>query len=117
MTYTWKIESMYVKSFNELSNVVVRVQWRKIGTDTDGSTGSYMGITTFDPTLVSSDSFIQYDDLTEEAVLAWIIAGIPEGPMANIDANIQDIADYNKNPEVNKRMPWVPEPTPLTTTE
>lgn len=117
MEYNWKIQSMYVKNATDLSNVVVKISWIKEGIDTDGSRGSYMNVTTFDLESVNPDEFIPYDELEEAVVIEWIKSQISEEAMQGIDALIQKIADYNKNPEVNVRLPWIPLPAPPTVAE
>lgn len=104
---------MFVKSLEELSQVVVRVEWVKIGVDTDGSIGSFMSVTSFDLSTVNPDEFIPFSELTEDVVVGWIKAGISEDSMSRIDQQIQKVADYNKNPEVNATLPWLPVPQPI----
>jgi hypothetical protein len=89
ITYTWELTSMTVKDNNGLSDVVFQTYWKKIGTDENGIVGTFDGATPFKPETVDSETFIPYDQLTEEIVLGWI-KSIVIGPYeAHVNSQIQ----------------------------
>jgi hypothetical protein len=71
MEYIWKITGMKkIDTLDEMPNVIVHVTWHLTAIDTDGTRALYEGATPLEPP--PADSFVTYDDLTEEIVLGWI---------------------------------------------
>lgn len=71
LTYTWKVTGIKIRDEEEFPNTVFQSYWRKIGTDENGVSGKFDGATPFilDAT---QESFIPFENLTEEIVLGWI---------------------------------------------
>ena len=71
-SYSWKITGIKKVDTPDLTGVIFQTYWKKIGTDTDGSTGEFSGATPFDPKTVDPENFTAFEDLTEDQVLGWI---------------------------------------------
>ena len=82
ITYTWSIDKLQVAE----SGLVVKVDWRAIATQDDLS-ASAAGTRK----LVRGDSFIPYEQLTEQQVLDWCFE--PETVMAEIDPTVKNLKE------------------------
>ena len=72
LEYKWEITGMKTATSKDLSDAVVSVLWRKTGTDADGHSGSFAGVTPFDIKAVDPANFTPLEKLTEEQVLTWV---------------------------------------------
>ena len=109
LTYTWKVKQLKKTSGNNLSDVIVGTQWELKGVDADGNEGSFSGATPFDLSKVNPDSFVAYEDLTEEMVLDWIKAVVVGGYWDHVNEQIMKQIDLKKNPVVEvSQLPWAP---------
>jgi len=72
ITYTWELDRLSKKDVGDLSEAVIEVGWRCIGTNEDGITGVFWGTTDFDTSSISAEDFTAYTDLTKEQVLGWV---------------------------------------------
>lgn len=111
LTYTWKLKSLKKTSTGDYENLIVGTQWECTGTDADGNEGTFFGATPFKAEDVESESFVAYNDLTEETVLSWIKSIVVGGYKQHVDEQIQKQIDGKKNPivEVNSdQLPWAP---------
>lgn len=97
VTYTWEITGMRkAPQLEGLSNVVVHVRWKKIGTDENGTTGEFQGAT---PLTAPSGDFTPYEDLTKEQVLGWIKDVV-------IGSYEQHVNEQIQKQIVKKNDPW-----------
>ena len=71
ITYTWSVFGLKITNTGNLQGYVVNAQWKKIGTDDSGNTGTFNGATPFTPD-PSQPDFVPFDQLTEEIVLSWV---------------------------------------------
>ena len=69
ITYTLEITAIQ-KHIN--TGAVDKIFWSKTGTDVNGVTGRYDAITTYISVDVNTESFVEYDNLTENIVKSWI---------------------------------------------
>jgi hypothetical protein len=90
ITYTWEILSLTKQYYAplDLENVVVSVEWKKIGTNEDGRSVEYVCHTDVPPP-TTAEGFTDLDDLTEEQVIEWVVSRIDPGAMSAIDAFIE----------------------------
>ena len=72
ITYTWDLDRLSKKDVGDLSEAVIEVGWRCIGTNEDGITGVFWSTTAFDASNISAENFTAYTDLTKEQVLGWV---------------------------------------------
>jgi hypothetical protein len=79
-TYKWTIDKLQAAE----NNLVVKVDWRATATQGD-LTASAAGTRK----LIRGDSFIPYEQLTEQQVLEWCFA--PETVMADIDPTVKNL--------------------------
>jgi hypothetical protein len=98
-TFTWTIPTLE----RELSDgFVYTAHWRCTATDGEFSASSY-GTAGFsqDP---EAESFVPYDQLTEEQVLQWVWAdGVDKDAT---EAALQAKIDAEKNPTTASGVPW-----------
>lgn len=102
ISYNWEILSLHtVPHQNGLNDVVKQINWRFQASD-----GVYFGDISGYTELIppSHDSYIQYQNLTEETIQNWILENV------NYDELVQTVnqkLDENKNPSiVEKTPPW-----------
>ena len=118
ITYTWKLTSLKNRQDSELGAVVLQTYWQKIGTDEEGNSGSFSGATPFDPKNINKDSFVPFNQLTEEIVLNWIKAVVTGSYEEHVNEQILRQINEKKNPIVDvseNSFPWSPAPTGTTT--
>ena len=93
-TYTWKVHSVIKKVVNTVDSVVISTTWEKIGTASDGYSGSVKTTSSFNVSEIDEDSFVPYDQLSEDDVVQWIRNNINEEAIDNvIEAEIQKARD------------------------
>lgn len=107
LTYTWKLFSIKTENVSEaLQQAVVHAKWRKTGTDEDGNVGMFDGVCRFSVANVTPETFIPYDQLSEEIVLGWVQDILNRGGMDRIDHLIQKQINENKTQTPGDTLPW-----------
>ena len=112
LTYTWAIKTLRKQNdqVNNLSDVIVYVQWECTGTDENGNTGTFNGAA---PLELNPADFKPYASLTEADVITWIqdiVNGNP-GYNSHINDEIQKQIDATVNPATevtSEDLPWAP---------
>lgn len=107
ITYTWEVTSLKTKTEGSNADAVVQTYWKKIGTDENGNTGTFVGATPFSS--ANTENFVAFADLTEEVVLGWIQAEVTGGYEEHVNEQIQKQIDETANPIVEPKMPWATE--------
>ena len=92
MNYTWKISKLGLtdKLGTDdvlLENAIVNIKWKRIATDADGIKTSYVGNTSLDAEMASSD-FIALNDVTAENVTSWLEAALTVAGVENVDRKL-----------------------------
>lgn len=105
MNYTWQITSIKKKDTNNLSDVIFQVYWKKIGTDENGNIGEFSGATPLDVDNLSSDEFLNYENLTEDIVLGWIKSIVVGDYERHVNDQIKRKINLQINSEINS-FPW-----------
>lgn len=109
ITYTWKVTGMKTMNAGDLTKAVFQTYWTKTGTDESGNTGVFSGATPFNIESIDPNSFINFDELTEEIVLDWIRPVVVGTYEEHVNAQIaKQIAEKYSKPEEAK-LPWAPE--------
>lgn len=109
INYTWKITGLRRINSSDIKNIVVHACWQKIGTDSDGNMGVFIGSSSFNSSNIDVDEFIEYKDLTENTVLEWIKEHVANNyGMGSIDQQIEKLINEKINPviETNNEFPW-----------
>lgn len=109
MNYSWQILKFSTRDQTNsegvvLSNAVVKIKWKKSGTDVDGKTASVLGYTTLTAESVAADSFVQFDSLTEEMVVGWLESTISADKMKEFNDKIQEKID--RAATTDRAVPW-----------
>lgn len=117
ITYSLRVTEMQRKpSLNGLSDVVTLVVWTMTGVDEAGRAAS-TGASTELPEPQDGQTFVAFEDLSEETVIGWIEdhtdACRGEGYLQERrDIIAAEIAAQINPPIVTGPPPWEPEPAP-----
>lgn len=102
MKYTWTVTGLATETIETQENYVVVASFNVTGTD-GGFTSVVNGTQNFS---LTSETFIPYEDLTNEIVVSWIKELVNVAEITNfIDAEIET----QKNPPIqpiNQPLPW-----------
>lgn len=104
VTTSWEVTGVKTQTINSLTNTIVQVYWKKIGTDENGIFGVFNGATPFTSTTPMGD-FIPFSELTEEQVLSWIKVEAAKYE-DHIDEQIQKQIDNKNNEATEPDLPW-----------
>lgn len=101
-TYKWIIYSLNViPSFEGYNNFVTIINWRYNATSDSGITANIEGQTTFNKVC---DSFIDYNNLTENEVINWIES---TEDIASLKEKLDSAINEKINPQiVSLPIPW-----------
>ena len=105
-TITWKIEQL---ERNVSDGGIFTAHWRVNASETVDETtysSTVYGTIGFTPD-ASSESFISYDNLTEEIVIGWVKEHMGEEQVSAHETSLQNQIDTQKNPPTASGMPWV----------
>ena len=95
-TITWTIEQLD----RQLSDgLVTTAHWRCTAVDGDYSTTSYGSVG-----LERGDTFVEYNNLTQEQVIGWVKDKL--GNSFEIESSLQSQIDALKNPVKATGLPW-----------
>ena len=98
MNINWQVQNMT----RDLSNgFVITVAWGCTASQ-DSASAFYGGTTVYTQ---ESDSFILYDQLTEEIVLGWVYEALGD-QKAEIEATLTAKVEKQLNPTTANGMPW-----------
>lgn len=100
MTTNWTISKLECKVLeNGLAKVAYVAHWRfKVTEEVDGEaydTETYGANRLSDP---DPDNFTEFENLTKEQVVEWIVASMEEGQVDNITNGLLDQIDKKVNP-------------------
>lgn len=111
--YTYNISAVTKKTINGVENAIFHVVWEKVGVDENGHRGVFRIATEFDTSEVGiSESFIPYENLTEETIISWIESVTDEEIInGSILKQIQKSID---NEVQVYEFPWTVVETPVT---
>lgn len=100
---TWSIVSLEVQQGpNDLANVVNVAHWRASVTDAANEVYSYGSV----PLVYNEqNTFIPFENLSEETVLFWVKAAIGQENVGEIEARILAQAS-SLTPSVSPSLPW-----------
>lgn len=107
MNYSWRITKLGLSDELNvddvlLENAIVRVQWKRIAEDTDGTIASYLGNTYLDVTSDSADDFIALNDVNKTICVGWIEEDLGDAGIAlvnsRLDAKIEKIRKNTISP-------------------
>ena len=103
----FEILMMTKKTVNDIPNTVLSVEWKKTGTDADGFSETMQVRTDLNTSQVGiSTDYIDYSDLTEDIVKAWIESYLD---MSDVDNEINRRITENREDLVqvaNDKLPW-----------
>jgi hypothetical protein len=113
-TYYWEIANLEVKpSANGLQNIVKKIHWVYVVRNENGAAEHTFGVVDVpDP---NPESFIQYEQISEEMVISWLKTQLDEESLKPI---VDEKLYKSLNPElVYKNKPWQPAPKFMPPTE
>ena len=101
--FNWTVSAMdYTVSQDGHTNVVNTVHWRCSKTDGDNSGSSY-GTVGLEP---PGESFVEWDDITEDIAVGWAKAALGDDQVAAIEAAIDAQIAEEANPTRGEGVPW-----------
>jgi hypothetical protein len=106
ITNTWNVVRLDAyPEYEGQDDVVATAHWTLTGDDGVGHTGHVYG--TQGVSLVITDGFTPFADLTEAEVLGWVHEAMGVARVAELVANVaQQIADQINPPVVSPPLPW-----------
>ena len=101
MNYTWRITKLGLRDELNgdnvlLENAIVRVQWKRIAEDTDGTTATYLGHTDLVASNISESDFTSLNDVTKAQVIAWVEASLTAGQVSRIHKQLESKIERNR---------------------
>lgn len=95
---TWKVDSIDKQTEDDL---IVNVQWRLEATGQGKPTDLYGFVS-----LERGDSFIPYDELTEDIVIGWVKDKFGEQHVANLEEAVENqFNQLNRQDKVTSKLP------------
>ena len=103
ITYTWGIAQLEAApTDNDLTNVVKTIHWTLSAVHDDGFTASSYGSVSLESP--EADSFVEYEDLTQQMVEGWLEAKLDGDTLR--DNLATQIAREQDPPIVTPSLPW-----------
>lgn len=110
ITYTWKINRLDCSPLeNGLENVVKVAHWTLTATDENGVSSSISNSYPFQG--ATSNSFINYSDLTEEVVSGWLQNSLDTGFLYKKLSD--EILSQYQPPIISPPLPWIKVEEPI----
>lgn len=105
--FTWKISSLEVRpNFNNMNNVVYNVHWLYSAVDGEASSSIY-GSTQLDYENTDPNSFVDYNNLTEEVVIGWLTTTLGQEKIDSYKSILVTQIESSKNPtSLSPQLPW-----------
>ena len=95
----WNIENLNVYlNYNNLTDVVYKVNYSVSKTDNNGNAETIFKTSNID--ISNLDSFIDFEDLTNEIVLGWIKADLGESGIAALEDELNNALDLMLNTSI-----------------
>lgn len=109
INYTWTVDKLFTKKVQDKENYVVIVNYTVKGEDGNNSF-EVKQIVNFNTENV--DSFIDFNNLTNDIVVGWIKQSLGEGKISNIENLIKtrierDSSNAVFNPLTPATLPWI----------
>ena len=105
MNINWKIEKIdCISQLGDLSNVVYNIHWRVYASEGDNTTSVY-GSNEIE--ISSNDTFIPFDQLTEETVLGWTFGALGDENKAIAELGATSALEQILAPKIiTNDVPW-----------
>ena len=103
MSHNWTVSAMdYNVSQDGYTNVVTTVHWRcsKVDGDNSGSSYGSVGLGAV------GDSFVEWDDITEETAVGWAKAAMGDEQVAAVEAAIDAQIAEKATPTTGTGVSW-----------
>ena len=103
-TYTWQIQNLdYVAIDNGQPNVITNIHWKLLGSNGTHSSEVFgVQFLSFD----AANSFVKYENLTEETVIAWLISILGNEQINSFKASVDAQIELQINPVCKRGLPW-----------
>ena len=105
MNYTWQIAKLGLQDeLNHegtlLENSIVNIKWKRIATDTDGTSASYVGNTKLSAANVAAADFVALNDVTNDMALGWVTDNLSTKELQQIDSQLDTKIERNRTRNV-----------------
>ena len=118
MEYNLVIKKLHRQNYETFSNVVIQVEWEYTGTNDQGISGTCYGHSVFNANSVSSGSFVNYNELSEDIIKAWVEERLDDQTSlyyrkfvtSQINDDIAKKTNNLQQTEYDSDLPWAPTP-------
>ena len=118
MAVTWNVQSLKkTETYGSLSKVVHQIDWTAKDSETVGEDTSSAplppnnvfeavryGTVALEP--ASSDSYIDYENITEANAIAWLKAALGDDKVTEIETALASELALKKTPKTSTGIPW-----------
>lgn len=106
-TYTWQFPQLEAyPTLQDKTNVVFTVHWRLRGEDELGNSAEVYGSVGLAP-YDGEGQFVEFDNLTEETVIAWVESALGEEQVTQYKQNLDGQIEVIVNPKsISLPPPW-----------
>lgn len=109
MEITWKVTGLKTLTIPDLGNFVSEVNWVATTVE-DGIEASVAGVSYFEVTEANVETFVPYDELTEELIISWIEQKVTGGHYEHLVFLLNKELEAKKfTATVVDSFPWVSE--------
>jgi len=101
VNYTWQILRFNLNDeLNHegtlLENSIVNIKWKRVATDTDGTSASYVGNTKLSAANTAADDFIALNTVTKDTAIGWIEANLGSDEINRINSQLDYKIERNR---------------------
>jgi len=109
MTYSWQIVKFKTRDQVNadgvtLADAVVKIQWMRIGVDSDGNRGSVIGSVDLTAAHLGASDYIAFSDLTEAKVSEWLDTAIDSNLIESYNTKI--LEKMAAAADTERDVPW-----------
>lgn len=95
MNYSWKIAKLGLDDeLNNdgvlLENSIVRIHYKRIATDTDGTASSYLGKCSFSSKSTAAADFVAHNNVTNTMAVTWLENALGADKINKIDTALAE---------------------------
>ena len=118
MAVTWKVQNLKkTETLGSFTKVVHQIDWTAKDSETVGEDTStpplppnnYFEVVRYGTVALepaSSDSYIDYENITEANAIAWLKAALGSDKVTEIETSIASELALKKNPKTTTGVPW-----------
>lgn len=111
MNYTWEILKLETQEETSsdgtnLTDSIVRIDWRRRAVDDDGTEASYKGVTHVSASSTLAEDFIALAAVQKSHVVSWIESNMSDGDVVIMNKTLQDKINTNRTARSSFKPAW-----------